>query len=173
MILGVLVVTLLWRLVIMGWSFNLGVLLWVLGGLLGFLFVFSDRMIYSLVSETEDMMSVRVRELFKGGKLIEGLEILLTERDEPKKLTMRSILFFGVWIVLGLWTMVGVLNPFARGLMLGIGTHLVFDLTWDYFDKNKDVRNWFWQIKRPFTAQEVKIIVWVMIAMALVIIRGL
>ena len=141
--------------------------------MIGFLFVFSDRIFYALVSESEDTMGLKVREMWQNGKLVEGLKTLLLERDEPKKLTMRSVLFVVIWLILGLWAVVGALNPFARGLVLGIGVHLLFDLAWDYFNKGRGILHWFWQIRRPMTVNEVRGFFWAAEIIGVIIIKSL
>jgi hypothetical protein len=118
------------------------------------MFVFLDRFVYSIFSGSDEKLSVRMKELFDQKKFIEGVKLLLAEKYEQKELVMRSFLFLVVWIVLAFFTMTSVANFFARGLVLGIGTHLMFDLIYDFkFDKERlDI--WFWQIKRTLEPEE-------------------
>ena len=116
-------------------SFDLNLIWWWLGGVIGFLFVFADRLVYAFKSHTGETFSLKL------------------------KLMMRSVLFVVVWVILTILTMTSVANTFSRGFMLGLGTHLVFDLGWDYFFSRKDINSWFWQIKNV-TELEKNVFVW-------------
>lgn len=94
---------------------DLNLIWWWLGGVLGFLFVFSDRLIYSLVGNRREVM--------------------------------RSALFIVIWAVLAIFTVTSVGTGFPRGVVLGLGTHLIFDLWWDYRAGGHDIELWFWQVK--------------------------
>ena len=63
------------------------------------------------------------------------------------------------------FTITSVNSQFARGLMLGIGTHLVFDFVYDYFWNKERFDNWFWQIKRTFSDDEKK---WTVIGFSII-----
>ncbi len=54
---------------------------------------------------------------------------------------------------------------FARGFMLGIGTHLLFDFIYDYFKDKERLDLWFWQIKRTLEPSEK---FWFMISVSVV-----
>jgi len=139
------------------WSFNLGIAQWWLGGVLGFLFVFFDRLIQLLVVEPSRVLDVRVKEMFAKGQIKLGLTTLLTERKQQTRLVMRSILFVFVWIFFSIWTWTSVAHPLSRGFMLGLGTHLIFDLTWDYLKDKVMFKRWFWQIKREIPETEMRV----------------
>lgn len=94
---------------------DLNLIWWWLGGVLGFLFVFSDRLIYSLMGNRREVM--------------------------------RSALFIVIWAVLAIFTVTSVGTGFPRGVVLGLGTHLIFDLWWDYRAGGRDIELWFWQVK--------------------------
>ena len=139
-------------------GFNMLLLLW-LGGIVGFLFVFADRLVYAFMSHPEEALSLKLKELFGKGKIVNGLALALTEREKQDKLVMRSVLFVIVWAILTILTLTSIANTFSRGFMLGLGTHLVFDLGWDYFYAPKDINLWFWQI-RNVTHVEKNVFVW-------------
>lgn len=126
---------------------DLDLIWWWLGGVIGFLFVFCDRLVYVLVSNRQEVLSVKIKELFGRGKLVAGLAMVFSEREKQKHLVMRSVLFVVVWAVLAIFTVTSVGSGFARGLVLGLGTHLVFDLWWDYRAGNREIEDWFWQVK--------------------------
>jgi len=144
---SVLVGLALLRLVLGQTRVDLNLIWWWLGGVVGFLFVFSDRLIYALASNPEEVLSIKIKELFGKGKLIDGLALAFSEREKQKHLIMRSALFVVIWVVLAVFTATSVGSVFARGLVLGLGTHLIFDLIWDYRGGSRDVELWFWQVK--------------------------
>lgn len=151
---GVLGVLILWSVINKSFVFNLNLLWWLLGTLIGFLFVFGDRLVYSLVSRPDETLSVKVKELFVRGRMTEGLKLLLAERYDQKELVMRSAIFLVVWAVLAFFAMTSVTDHFARGLVLGIGTHLIFDLIYDFREDKERLDQWFWQIKRTLEPEE-------------------
>ena len=164
---GVLGVLILWSIFNKNFVFNLNLLWWLLGAAIGFLFVFGDRLVYSLVSRPDETLSVKIKELFVKGRITEGLRLLLAERYDQKELVMRSAMFVVVWVVLAFFTMTSVTNHFARGLVLGIGTHLIFDLIYD-FEKDKErLDMWFWQIKRTLEPEEKR---WFVVIVSLIYI---
>lgn len=129
-------------------NLDLTLLWWWLGAILGFLFVFADRFIYA-IGDSDGVLSLKLKDL--SGKW----------RTVPSqgKLMMKSVLFVVVWAVLAIFTATSSANPFARGLMLGLGTHLVFDLFWDYSGKGREFGLWFWQIKK-INRREMDIFAW-------------
>mgnify|MGYP001610484004 CR=1 FL=1 len=160
LVIGLLLVLTAIRLLTGVWALNSDVIFWWIGTIVGFVFVFTDRFVYAFWQEKDEVLSMRLRELFGQGKLWEGLATALRERKEQERLMMRSVLFLATWVFLAIFTWTSVGNPFGRGFMLGLGLHLAFDLGWDYFKKERDVRLWFWQIKRPFSDREIRNVVW-------------
>lgn len=151
---GVLGLLILYKMVTGNFIFSLDLLWWLLGAVLGFMFVFVDRFIYSFLMKPEEAMAMRIKDILRQKKFTEGLLSLLNERHEQKELIMRSFLFLVAWLVLALLTVTSISYPFGRGFMLGIGIHLVFDLIFDYFWNQERFNLWFWQIKREISQEE-------------------
>lgn len=151
---GVLVLLIIFKILVKSFVLDLYTLWWLLGAVVGFLFVFTDRFVYSFLVKPEEALGLRLKELFGTGKVIQGIVTLLNERHEQKELIMRSFLFVVVWIVLAILTVTSVSAPFARGLLLGIGIHLVFDLLYDFNFNQERFNLWFWQIKREVSSEE-------------------
>lgn len=143
-----------WKIFYRNVSFDVSLLWWALGVIVGFIFIFLDRFVYSLFTHTTEPLSIKIRELFRQRKVFEAVSILINERREQRELVMRSFLFVAVWVILAFFTMTSSLNTFARGLMLGIGTHLIFDLSTDFVSDKPRFDLWFWQIKRDFGKDE-------------------
>ena len=151
---GAIVSLVAWKLLVRNISFDVSLLWWILGMMIGFMFIFLDRFIYTLVTHTTDSLSIKIKELFNNKKIFEGVSVLVNERREQRELVMRSFLFVAVWVILGLFTMTSSLNSFSRGFMLGIGTHLIFDLSTDFVLDKRRFDLWFWQIKREVGKDE-------------------
>lgn len=174
LVLFVVLVTLtLWRIASQTWTINYQVLLWWLGAVLGFSFVFADRLIYAFWQHPEETLSLTLRQVLGGGRWMTGLSTLLTERGTQKHLMMRSVLFLVVWLGLGFLTISSVSNLFGRGFMLGLGIHLTFDLLTDTVAHRRDLKLWFWQIKRDIPESEMKMVVWGYTILFLLIAWGL
>lgn len=162
---AVLFVLLLFKFITGNFILSADLLWWLLGAMLGFIFVFMDRFVYSFLMKPDEAMAMRIKDLFGEKKFVDGLTMLLSERHEQKELMMRSFLFMVVWVILALLTVTSISNPFGRGFMLGIGTHLVFDLVYDYYFNQIRFDLWFWQIKRQISLQEKR---WFLLIMVIV-----
>lgn len=163
---------LIWRFIFGGAVFSISMLWWSLGVTMGFVFVFADRLIFHLVSEPEKIMGIKMKQLFRQGKLVEGMAVALEERSNDKGLIMRSILFLAIYIVLAFWTMASVPGAWQRGFVLGIGIHLFFDFWWDFAMK-KGVDNWFWQLPIRLSKTEEKVLVFFMSMVGILIMTKL
>jgi len=170
---GVLLILTGARLLMGRWEIDLYLLWWWLGALLGFSFIFLDRLYYAFWQHPEETLSIKMKDLIARGELVRGLVSVLEERADQTKLAMRSVLFLGAWVALGIFALTSVGAPFGRGFMLGMGLHLVFDLLADYFDRGRDVRLWFWQIRRELSEPEVRTVVWGFVILFVLIGWGL
>ncbi len=157
---GVLLSLTGWRLLTDKWNLGMDVYKWWMGAVVGFLFVFTDRLVWAFWQKPDETLAVKMKELFSGGKLLEGLILSLEERREQKKMMIRSILFLVIWIVLTILVLTSTVRSFPRGFMLGMGLHLGFDLISDYLGKGRDVKWWMWQVKGEWGDREINWIVW-------------
>lgn len=163
MLISVLLLLSGWRLWQGRWEMGVGVLQWWLGAIGGFLFVFLDRLAAVAMSDPDKVLETRLKEVWGKGKIKEGLSLLLVERGKQEKLVMRTALFLLVWVVLALLSVTSVIGWGARGFVLGIGTHLVFDLIWDYFKEREKLSRWFWQSKGNFSEVEMEVFFWLVV----------
>ncbi len=152
-----------WRLWQGQWVLDVGVLKWWLGAILGFLFVFLDRLAAIAVTDPDRVLETKLKEVWGKGRIKEGLMMLLADRKKQEKLIMRTALFLVVWVVLALLSVTSVASFGARGFVLGIGTHLVFDLIWDYFKDKEKLSRWFWQSKGNFSEREMEVFFWLVV----------
>ena len=151
---AVVLFLILWKLLVYKVTLGLPMLWWLLGVVVGFLFIFLDRFVYSLVTHKDESLSMKIRDMIKKGQVFMAVEMLVNERQEQRELVMRSFLFIGVWVILGVFTVTSSVDFFARGFMLGIGTHLMFDLITDFVWNKPRFDLWFWQIKRKVADDE-------------------
>ena len=128
------------------WSFGLPVLWWWLGAVIGYVFVFLDIWLYEVLTNFRQAMRWRLRNV-----LAEMMEF-----ENKDGMVMRSALFVAVWLVLGVWTVTSVANMFSRGLVMGIGTHLLVDLLLEIRERGMNIDWWFRQIKRKIDESEKK-----------------
>lgn len=162
-----------WRLISGSWIMGMEVLWWWLGGVLGFVFVFFDWLIQLAVMEPKKVFDVKLKSALKKENIKTGVAFALEERQKKSKLVMKSALFLLLWLVLGFFTLSSVVSFFSRGFMLGLGTHLMFDLVWDYFKAPKRLNNWFWMIKRDLEVEEKRWFVVIVLVLYLLIVKGL
>lgn len=162
---GVLGFLILFKIVTGSFIFGLPIMWWLLGGVLGFLFVFTDSFLFGILMRSEAFMGMRLRDILAQKKIPVVMTELLNETAEQKAMITRSFLFLVVYMILGLLTVTSVGSPFGRGFILGIGIHLIFDFINDYWWNTARFNLWFWQIKREFTAEEKR---WVAIVMPIV-----
>lgn len=151
---GVLGALILWSVVNKSFVFNLSLLWWLLGAMVGFMFVFFDRFFYSILSRPNETMNIKLNEIVAKKNYSQEISLLLAERFEQKEMVMRSAMFVVVWAVLAFFTASSATNFFGRGLVLGIGTHLIFDLIYDFRMDKMRLDQWFWQIKRTLEPEE-------------------
>lgn len=169
----VLIVLTLYRLATRSWQLDSSVILWWLGAILGFSFVFLDRIIYAFWQHPEETLSLKLKEIFGGGRFVTGLSTLLSERQTQQHLMMRSVLFLFVWVAMGFLALTSVSALFGRGFMLGLGVHLTFDLLTDTLANRRDLKLWFWQVKRDIPESEMKMVVWGFVILFFLIAWGL
>jgi hypothetical protein len=172
-LIGVLLLLTGLRILTKQWIFSVEILWWWLGAIFGFLFVFTDRLIYAFWQQPDDVLSMKLKELFTKGKFFKGLALALQERNEQKNVVIRSLLFLGIWVALAFLTLTSTRELLGRGFMLGLGLHLTFDLVADYWGKGRDIRLWFWQIKKEFTHTEIATVVWGYVILFVLIAWGL
>lgn len=173
-LLAVIMVMVLVKLVIYRSGINLGLLWWVLGMILGFVFVFMDRLVHIYYLHADDDLSLRFKRLVKDRKYLVAGELLLNEGWSQGNLVMRSVVFVIFWYIIAIFTMTSSINHFGRGFVLGIGTHLIYDMLHDFLtDGEKGLNRWFWQVKRVVELEEQKWFLGIALAVFLLLLWNL
>ncbi len=157
-LIGVMFFLSLWKLFTGRMILGTEMVWWWLGGIAGFMIVFGDRLVHVLLMN-DAPLSIKFRETFSGRRFSQSVVELINERHEQKELVMRSALFFLVWAIMAVFAATSVNNFIARGFVLGIGTHLIFDLISDYVSDKPRFNLWFWQVKRELPENEKSLFV--------------
>lgn len=125
------------------------------GGLIGLGIGLADRIVYVYFSRPNEEFSLQVKGLIQQKQYRLALNFLTQDTDRSRKLATNNILFLGVWVVLALFVITSTFNGFSRGLILGIGLVLAYDLFVDFKDKLALKKRLFWPIAREMTDQEL------------------
>ena len=134
-----------------------GLIWWWLGGILGVLMDYADRLVYVYYVKPNDPLSLAIKRLVKKRKYKISYIAFQNRGFEQQHLALHSILFLIVWIVIALYVITSSGSMLAAGLILGLGLQLLFDMLKDY-QNSKKLKAWlFWQIKRPISDTELKV----------------
>lgn len=143
---------------VLRWQFDWGVLFWIVGGVFGWVMVVLDRVVWVYWTRPQTQLSVQVRYLVSSRKFKEAWQTLWQRKSEQTELTFRSVLFQAAWVVLAFFTITSTPSMFGKGLVMGLGGHLLYDEWKDYLVSPQKVASWlFWQIKRSVSLEELKI----------------
>ena len=135
------------------------------GGVLGWLLVNLDRLVYVYFSHAGTQMAQYARYQFDQKKWREGWRIFEMRQDEMEELTFRSALFQAAWVVLALFALTSTASLFGKSLVMGVGLKILVDEWRDYLYARGTLKRWlFWQVKRQITDTEVKVYLYVMTA---------
>ncbi len=134
------------------------IVFWLLGGLIGYATLNLDRLVDIYFTNPETKLSYYVRDYFAKGKYWQGWQLMEHNKKLQKRLTFRSALFQIVWVFLALFSLTSIPSFFSKGLILGIGYHLLLD-EWELYLHNKDNLKYrlFWNINRPITNTELQV----------------
>lgn len=140
--------------------FNWPHLFMLFGGLVGMGIGLVDRLVYAYVSKPEEEYSQKIRSYVKQLQFVNLLDYIVTHEDPKRHLSTTSIFFLGAWIVLALLLITSSYNGFSRGLILGIGLLLAYELFTDWKQPQRLKERLFWPVARKMTDQELKISVY-------------
>lgn len=148
------------------WAIELVMLFWLVGAVLGFGLVYFDRLL-AFLFYTDEKTAATVSLWLRTLKFKKILEAMNRSRTMEMKLPMRNMFFLVVYLALAFLAGFSSDNSFGRGLIWGMGLHLIFDYTWDVFVR-KSVELWSWGGKLVIGISEAKIV-----SVGLVIIFGM
>ncbi len=137
-----------------GWDNPLNWLYWLCGVIVGVLFLFADRIVYTY-SYPGAQISQQFAWYIKDKKYIKGLELLDDRRLEQERLTFRSALFMTIWVPLAFFALTSTTGLFGKGVVMGLMLHILAD-AWrlQRSDPKRLHIRLFWIIKREITDEE-------------------
>lgn len=144
---------------ILRWRLDWQVLGMWLGGVLGVMMDYADRLVYVYFTHPEEPLSVAVKRWLQKGQYKLVLIAFKHRGQEQKHLAIHSFLFLLIWVPISLYVITSSGSVLASGLVLGLGLKLLYDILLD-FQRQEELKNWlFWQIRRPITDSELKAVV--------------
>ena len=154
------------------WRFDLTLLFWLIGGVLGWCLVALDRLVWVYWTKPETQLATQTRYLVANKRYQEARQTLQARREEQTELSFRSVLFQLAWVPLAFFTLTSTASFFGRGLVMCLGLHILYDQWCDYCQSPEKLRRWlFWQIKRPVSLEEQQIYLWLMTAVFVILNR--
>lgn len=128
--------------------------LWV-GGLIGFILVQLDRVVYVYYLFPHEQLSQQVQYLVSKGQVLGAMKLVHQRRGEQQKLVFRSLVLMLAWVPIAIFAVTSTGSLFAGGVVMGLGLHLMYDL---WRDQRKDPvglnTKLFWQVKRAVGLEE-------------------
>lgn len=147
-----------------GWTEPLIWLYWVLGVVVGVLFLFIDRIVYTY-SYPGTQISQQFAWYVKEKKYLAAVSLLDARRLEQERLVFRSALFIAIWVPLAFFALTSTAGLFGKGVVMGLMLHILYD-SWS-LQKQEPKRlhlRLFWIIKREVTDEERIIFMWIITA---------
>lgn len=163
-LLGIFLLRILTSLKFFSWRLVLDNFYFVLGGLFGWVLLKGDRIVDAFFVTPQTQLSHQIRHLTKKFQILKLWQLLEERKAEQKHLAFRSAIFQAAWALIALFAITSTASFFGKGVILGLGLHLLFDEWKDYRQKGSTfLRDWlFWQIKREVNLKETKIFLWTM-----------
>jgi len=138
------------------WEISLSVILMWVGGVVGMLFEWVDRITYVYFTKPHEQLSFQVKSLMSQKRYREALLLIDYRKHEQKHLTVRSLLFVLVWILAAFFVLTSTGSAFASGMVMAIGLSILIDMIKDWHNIG-ELKKWlFWQIKNNFSDKETR-----------------
>lgn len=139
---------------------NWGLPAWWLGGGISLLIQFADRLFYVYYVKPDAPLSVAVKRFIDKRQFRLAYIAFKHRGYEQEHLALQSALFMAAWVVIALYVITSSGSMLAAGLVLGLGLQLIYRMIADYREPKK-LKAWlFWQIKRPVSDKEMRVVVW-------------
>ncbi len=137
-----------------GWNNPISWIYWLAGVVIGVLFLFADRVVYTY-SYPGAQISQQFAWYMKEKKYLKGLELLDDRRLEQERLTFRSALFMTIWVPLSFFALTSTPSLFGKGVVMGLMAHILAD-SWrlQKMEPRRLHVRLFWIIKREITEEE-------------------
>jgi hypothetical protein len=136
--------------------FNINVLQFIFGGLIGTFLPDLDHIIYIYFIKPQDLTSQRVNYLVSKNELIRGVELIYETRTERRDLVFHTIFFQGIFFILMFLMLSSSASLFGRGLVLSFMLHLSVDQMIDLKEMS-GLGNWLKDLHLNFDLTKSKI----------------
>lgn len=146
----------------------IGNILMVVGWGIGYVLGELDHLFYAYACNPQELSCQRVRREIEKKDWKNAWGILKETAGERTRLPVHNVLTGLIVAVVGIWTITSSGSLLASGVVLGLGTRLLFT-----FWQEKDYAKWYWIFARQFTLREHNLIKWVWAALLLVSVIGL
>lgn len=145
----------------LAWSTWEPIVGWLIGGFIGYWLLSLDRLVDVYLTHPETQLAHYVRYYIQKGNYRWAWQTLRQRKDEQTRLTFHSVLFQAIWVVLAVFTLTSTSALLGKGVVMGLGLHLLLNEWRDYLANPERLREWlFWQVKREVTAKETKLFLW-------------
>jgi hypothetical protein len=131
----------------------------VAGVLLGYSIIVLDRLIHALYLFPETEFSKLVQEQWQKKSLSGLARVLNHAGDFQQQLMTRSGLFLVCYLVLAVFVLTSTGSILGIGVIMGMGLRYTLDFWLLSRSPDQFIRQFFWQVKHNFTAQEVRAVV--------------
>lgn len=135
----------------------------VTGTILGFFFIYLDRLLHAVYLAPEEEFSKLITEQLRKGSVVGFIRLLMQAEGLQKNLLTRSGLFMGVFLVLAIFVLTSTGSFLGIGLILGMGLRYCFDMWYLMQTPELFVQQFLVDVKINFTVQDVQRItlVWI------------
>lgn len=135
--------------------------LWVLGGLIGWNLLRLDRLVFVYFTDPENEVSRGFKAFVTQKRWLEAWRYLRAYKERQTRLAFRSVIFQAIWLILAIFAITSTTSFFGKGVVIGLGLHLLLD-EWKDEASGKGIGWMFWQIQRPVGKKEQRTFLYLM-----------
>ncbi len=162
-----LLLTLPWLVVVtlLRWDWQWSLIWFWLGGFAGSFLPDIDHLLYVYFIHPEESSSVKATGLLRQGQLKEAVVFLTNTAQERVILSFHNVLSQVFFYALCFWVLTSTGSLFVKGMVMAASLHLLRDevLLLISGQENLFRQNFFWQIKKEFSSEQLKIYVFLAI----------
>ena len=148
---------------------------WFLGVGIAAVILLLDRLLYAWWLKPYEQLSIQIQYWIKKRDLGAVWKLLYDRGNEQTTLILHSVGFAVLWPLLTIYVLTSTGSVIAAGIMMSLGLNLAEAIMHDW-GKPQQLARWFcWQIKRPCSNREVKILtgsylfVWILFSLVLLV----
>lgn len=135
-----------------GW-FDLSVVTFWVGGLIGVFLPEIDHLIYAYVLRPHEYDSQRMQRMINQGQVAQSVQMGAETREQRTTLVFHTITFQLIFVLFAIFVVSSTGSLLGRGLVLGFLLNLVVDQGLD-LQKTSALENWFGQLKLNLTREQ-------------------